>query len=371
MQKQKFCLRTKSKRSILFACASVVLGLFVPCVLFPSVSSTTHAEETLDSEVSITTDAPVEFNLAPLENDFKISKNTVTINTGPAIGYQLYLSVDSQDHQTMYLNGNPSNEFNKINPVSGTYDAPAALSTNTWGYAVAGLGNFDASYSTTSPNPSSKFAVAPLDTERQLIRNYNDGSTPASITEIYYGIKSNDDLVAGNYVTEAIYTAIPILPPPTAKAILGDNGNLNFVYDRNTYTAGNTYTDNLGETTITNVYTVPMNSVGCAAYTQMPWYAQRDSVTSSNIDASFSDARPTSTCGWFQELRNATTISNLQNLITSNVAVMSYMFHSTGYNATTWSIGDLSGWDTSNVTWMNDAFQGAGYNATTWNIGDI
>ena len=194
MQKQKFCLRTKSKRSILFACASMVLGLFVTLRLLPTVSDTTHAEEGQSSEISIVTDSPTEISLASLTSDFKIAKNTVTINTGAAIGYQLFLSVDSNNHQTMYLNGNPANTSNKIDSTSGTYSAPAALTTNTWGYAVAGLGNFDASYSTTSPNPSSKFAAAPLDTDRQLIRDYNDGATTASVTEVYYGVSSTAPL---------------------------------------------------------------------------------------------------------------------------------------------------------------------------------
>ena len=47
---------------------------------------------------------------------------------------------------------------------------------------------------------------------------------------------------------------------------------------------------------------------------------------------------------------------------------MSYMFYNAGRNASTWSIGDLSGWNTSKVTNMQDIFSGAGYNASSFNL---
>lgn len=50
---------------------------------------------------------------------------------------------------------------------------------------------------------------------------------------------------------------------------------------------------------------------------------------------------------------------------------MSSIFSQSGYNTTTWSVGDLSGWDTSSVIDMESMFNKAGYNATSWSIGDI
>ena len=43
------------------------------------------------------------------------------------------------------------------------------------------------------------------------------------------------------------------------------------------------------------------------------------------------------------------------------------MFSYAGYSATTWNIGNLSGWNTSNVTNMSRMFFYAGYDASTWN----
>ena len=66
------------------------------------------------------------------------------------------------------------------------------------------------------------------------------------------------------------------------------------------------------------------------------------------------------------------TISDdISNLDTSKVTNMSHMFDSAGRNATTWSIGDISNWDTSNTTDMSSMFYSAGYNATTWTIGNL
>ena len=80
------------------------------------------------------------------------------------------------------------------------------------------------------------------------------------------------------------------------------------------------------------------------------------------IDSSFADYRPTSTSHWFQSMGayigedNEFSIANLENLNTSAVTDMSYMFyHSTYFNGKTL---DLSHFDTSNVTNMSYMFAG-------------
>ena len=82
---------------------------------------------------------------------------------------------------------------------------------------------------------------------------------------------------------------------------------------------------------------------------------------------------PTSTASWFEGagLNSQTITGNIGDLNVSNVTNMSGVFYMSGYNATTWSIGDLSKWDTSKVTNMNYMFSNAGQNATTWSIGDL
>ena len=59
------------------------------------------------------------------------------------------------------------------------------------------------------------------------------------------------------------------------------------------------------------------------------------------------------------------SLRNMENWDTSHVTTMSYMFYQVGYYAKTWSIGDLSNWNLQSVTAMNYAFSGAGYSAST------
>ena len=82
---------------------------------------------------------------------------------------------------------------------------------------------------------------------------------------------------------------------------------------------------------------------------------------------------PASTAYWFHGLGEYSESfeGNFNDLNVSNVTNMVWMFYCAGSNATTWNIGDLSGWDTSNVTDMSNMFDYAGSHATTWNIGDL
>ena len=371
MPKQTFRLRKNLILNILLSFSSVALTLFGFLIVSPLISKSTHAEgDEPDDGITITVNGEVDANLVLFdEGDYKIAKDTVSVSSSAPYGYELFLTTDSEAHQSIYLNDDPTST-SKISPVSGTIDEPAALTSNTWGFAIPGQGNFDNEYDPANPDPASRFAIIPTADNQQAVFE-NNAATAEDNIDFYYGIKVEPTLEVGEYTTSAEYTAITKEKPFIAKAILGDNGNLNFVYDRNDYAAEDTYTDNVGETTITNVYEVPMNSTGCTTTTQMPWYDQRDSVTKANIDTSFVSARPTGTCGWLGNLRNVADITNLQNLNTSSVTDVSFMFYYAGYNATTWDIGDLSGWNTGSVTNMYNMFRNAGTKATTWDIGDL
>ena len=76
---------------------------------------------------------------------------------------------------------------------------------------------------------------------------------------------------------------------------------------------------------------------------------------------------------FFQTGYNASewSIGDLSNWSVSNVTNMAYMFYSSGYNSEIWNIGDLSNWDTSKVTTMQFMFSKVGYNASEWSLGDI
>lgn len=75
-------------------------------------------------------------------------------------------------------------------------------------------------------------------------------------------------------------------------------------------------------------------------------------VTTVVFDPSFADARPTSTCSWFKDMGNMSSIIGMGNLNTSEVTDMSWMF------SLCWGMDtfDLSHFDTQNVTDMSYMF---------------
>lgn len=75
-------------------------------------------------------------------------------------------------------------------------------------------------------------------------------------------------------------------------------------------------------------------------------------ITKVVIDESMEDARPTTTMGWFRNLRRMTSIEGLDNLNTSEVTNMSYMF----LNCTRMPDVHISGWDVDNVTTTKGMF---------------
>lgn len=211
------------------------------------------------------------------------------------------------------------------------------------------------------------FRQIPL-TAKKVLTTTEKGENEHDFT---IGVRAKADMAAGDYANELIFTIIANPNPnlgPKPLAILGENGNLNFVYDDNEYTIGQNYQDNLGTTAIQEIYNVPTDS--CYVGWSNPncvspdWVNSASLIQSVNFTENFYNFRPTSTAGWFYGSKNLSNITNAQYLNTSNVVDMSNMFSDAGYNATTLTL-DLNKWDTSNVTDMSHMFYATGYNATT------
>lgn len=363
MSKQNFCLRKAYFNSLVFVLSLSFILLFTYFVMLPSVISSTHAEGD-NSEDGVTIVVSPEINAALFSSekgDYRIVEDIVTVSTDAPNGYTLYVSAGTTEHQTLYLNGDPASE-DRINGANGTYESPKSLGDYEWGFAVPGISHFDNVYDTNNPDVASKFAILP--TENKIIRDCAT-SAQEDATEIYYGFRLGGIIEPGAYKTEITYTATPAVAPLKAKAILGDDNNLNFLYDRKTYAAGETYEDNLGETTITNVYSVPLG--GISTTSTWPWTKQKDSIFTANFDDSFINARPTSMAKWFRDLDQLGAITNHRNLNTSMVQTMYQAFVYTGRNVASFDF-DLSGWNTSNVVNMSFVFSGAGEYSTTFSL---
>ena len=470
MSQQKFCLNRYSARSILLSFSGVVLTLLGILTLLPTTApkdtSAAIDPETYDLYLSA---SPVEIT-AGNKGDIALGKSTITSTTLSPAGYELYLSMTSDSNAVRM------DSVNSIAATTGTFNTPTALTTDTsasWGYAIAGLNNFDSSYNNISQ--SSKFAAVPTVANPQLIHNHSGASANGSNLDIYFGVRAAKNTPSGQYtadimissisdmtsephkeaeVTEggeleegysnataavrtslkatsitfapsdlivkidgkvcnnvAVTEQIPLsitasvpngLPegeydveisipkigrtyvvekgikvtapaiPKTAKALLGANGNLSFVYDTQNYRSGEAYTDNLGETTISSVYSVPTNSIHPVVSYQSTGWSDSNKVLSANFEESFYDFEPTSTAGWFTGNIYLARLTNGQNLNTSKVTDMSYMFSQACSYATSCIYNGIDEWDTSSVTNMGFLFNSVGYSATkSLSVGDI
>ena len=83
------------------------------------------------------------------------------------------------------------------------------------------------------------------------------------------------------------------------------------------------------------------------------WKNDKANITTVVFMPSFSEARPTSTRSWFEGMTQLNSIEGMENLNTSEVNDMSYMF----YNCQSLTGLDLSTFDTHNSTQMNNMFQ--------------
>ena len=85
------------------------------------------------------------------------------------------------------------------------------------------------------------------------------------------------------------------------------------------------------------------------------WYSPTSSITQVTFDASFQNARPTSTCSWFNGMKNLTSITGMKEYLnTSEVKIMSWMFDDcSGLTSL-----DVSAFNTAKVTSMYSMFYG-------------
>ena len=232
MSKQTFRIGNNLIPRILFCFSSLVLVLFgILAIVSPVESNTNALVETTEygTDLSVATNSTVDAAIRPKANgSLLVVKDTLVANSNLQYGYEVYVSANSDTSSDIYLNGNTANsESNqKISATTGTYAAPTALNlTNgaTWGYAIAGLDNFDATYDEENPSNSAKFAAMPTIGNEQLI---HDVSTTVADDEInvYYGVKMDSALEPGIYKTEILYTIIPRTTRPCNGICYDANG---------------------------------------------------------------------------------------------------------------------------------------------------
>lgn len=363
----------KSFKATIFGVAALASSFLAPQVAQATTGQTASIKASVEETLSLTLSK--NSMLFELDTpDLYTNSMTVTGRTNSAGGY------------TISFNAN--NDYNDLKHFNSLIDASiaslqgSAMESNfpnkSWGYSID-----DSDY---------LFKKIPLASKNIFVT-----SEPGeSVNGFTVGIKGGNDLPAGDYENELIFTIIanPLISSSSsedgqdeplvydergrAKAILGTNGNLNFVFNENDYTIGETYTDNKGETEIAAVYQVPINS-GLAGYDpNVAWYADREQIYSVNIDESFRNFKPTSLTAWFYYASNLNSFTNMQNLDTSEVVRMNRTFSNAGANNEGELTLDLSSWDVGNLKNMQEMFycafskaENLELNLNNWDVSNV
>jgi hypothetical protein len=125
----------------------------------------------------------------------------VLVSTNDPLGYTLTLA-DNDATSTLVSGGNT------ITAHSGTQAAPTTLANGKWGYAVAGVGGFDGSYSaeTNDGSSSSTWAGVPASGAPNTLKTTSSGATNDSTT-VWYAARVTTSQPNGTYSDTVTYTA--------------------------------------------------------------------------------------------------------------------------------------------------------------------
>ena len=170
-----------------------------------------------------------------------VVNSTVKAATNSPSGYKLYLGMSPLDasgnpksaadrqKNGLYLDGDLSRTDGEVlTAVGGSAATPAALTDNTWGYAVdknnigvpAVWSTLDHSTMSSSTPTNDKFAAVPVVGNEDLIQTTTTGNVPVSTHEedlkpgdyttanVYYGVRGTMAKTSGTYLNTIAYTAV-------------------------------------------------------------------------------------------------------------------------------------------------------------------
>ncbi len=156
--------------------------------------------------ISVSSNGSVSLNVTPSTGaSCTIQSDTVSVLTDNSNGYSLTL--DNSSTNTALTSGG-----NTIPATTGTFSSPTALTANTWGYRIDGVGSFGSGPTTAQTNvsPSSETFDGPpaSSVSPDTIANTSGSADPAVNTTIWYGVCANTSTPNGSYTTQVTYTAV-------------------------------------------------------------------------------------------------------------------------------------------------------------------
>ncbi len=242
MKQTNFRVKKGINLNVLFSFSCVTLALLGILTLLPPV----FVEEEIFADinpneysVSLVTESQIALNFEPTAmNKTRVTSDHINVTSTSPAGYKLYVSTTSEDTNSILLGGQQFNDVDgkRILATSGTYETPTTLSGSTWGYAVPGLNNFDASYS-EGESSGSKFAALPTMGNEQLIRTHR-GVIYSDNVDVYYGANVDTHIANGNYLTQITYTTLSEASSnPDGELVVETEENLTLGYENKTATA--------------------------------------------------------------------------------------------------------------------------------------
>ena len=181
--------------------AAVAAAITIP-VGASAATDSSSIEATVSSVISVTSSGTVAITVTPTGAgaESAAASDTVTVNSNDADGYNLTLSSsDATATMAGFKDGGITSNGSTLAVTSGTYAAPAALSANSWGWRVDGLGTFGITGTTT-------YAGMPINSSAQNIKSTTTTAS-AEVTTVKYAVKVDTTKPNGVYKDTVTYTA--------------------------------------------------------------------------------------------------------------------------------------------------------------------
>jgi hypothetical protein len=189
--------------------AALALLMTILAISTAAVVSADTASTTISSAISsvislLTTNGTVNVDVIPTGAGAQtIASDTVTVSTNDSSGYALELAETGASSDLV-------SGSNTIPTSSGSQTTPVAMSVNTWGYRVDGVGGFGtgptSSQNSAAISGSIKFAAVPATASPNTLKT-TSGTASNDTTTVWYGVAADTSQPSGTYTNSVTYTA--------------------------------------------------------------------------------------------------------------------------------------------------------------------
>ena len=163
-----------------------------PSCISLSITSSSSSTSTGGDDTNLSLRIPREGGIATGRHTVSVSSNNVT-------GYEVALSASEANNDETSLVNTAAGSYS-IPTTTGTITANSKLANNTWGYALT---------DPTGHESDAVWAGLQPSTNKTAIATTNSLSGQTDTYSVYYGVRVGhpEQLLAGNYTAEVVYTA--------------------------------------------------------------------------------------------------------------------------------------------------------------------